>query len=181
MVLLFHEEKGLGHKTADHPFQDPTRWSLREDGCIPGIRRWPDKEIQPQQCPVNIDEVLLTFDIPMNRIIDSKGTSRKTGHEKVSFKVVLGKKLPPMVIFKRKTAIKDKFWLIAYTGKQNKLVSHMSLWPMVCAFKIPTEMNIKGETAVSVDKMIDMMTRTAKIHQVTSSTCPTPNSFYRVY
>lgn len=78
--------------------------------------------------------MLLTFDIPMNRIIDSKGTSsiniRTTGHEKVSFTVVLGchgKKLPPMVIFKRKTAIKDKFWLIAYTGKQNKLVSHMSL------------------------------------------------------
>lgn len=73
---------------------------------------------------------------------------RTTGHEKVSFTVVLGcrgKNLPPMVIFKRKTAIKDKFWLIAYTGKQYKLVSHMSLWPMVCAFKIPTEMNTKGE------------------------------------
>ena len=66
---------------------------------------------------INMDEVPLTFDIPMNRTVEKKGTSsitiRTTGHEKSSFTVVLactasGRKLPPMMIFKRKTAIKEK-------------------------------------------------------------------------
>lgn len=56
----------------DHPFQDPTRRSPREDGCIQGIRCWPDKEIQPQQWPVNMDDVPPTFDIPMYRTIKAK-------------------------------------------------------------------------------------------------------------
>lgn len=66
---------------------------------------------------INMDEVPLTFDIPMNRTMDVQGKSsitiRTTGHEKSSFTVVLGctatgKKLPPLIIFKRKTAIKEK-------------------------------------------------------------------------
>jgi hypothetical protein len=40
-----------------------------------------------------MDEVPLTFDIPMNRTVEKKGTSsitiRTTGHEKSSFTVVL--------------------------------------------------------------------------------------------
>jgi hypothetical protein len=53
----------------------------------------------------------------MNRTVEKKDTSsitiRTTGHEKSSFTVVLactasGRKLPPMMIFKRKTAIKEK-------------------------------------------------------------------------
>jgi hypothetical protein len=41
-----------------------------------------------------LDEVPLTFDIPMNRTVEKKDTSsiaiRTTGHEKSSFTVVLG-------------------------------------------------------------------------------------------
>lgn len=67
---------------------------------------------------LNMDEVPLTFDIPMNRTVDNKGnktvTIRTTGHEKTHFTVVLacaasGYKLPPMIIFKRKTQPKEKF------------------------------------------------------------------------
>lgn len=60
-----------------------------------------EKKIRPQHI-TNIDEVPLTFDIPMDH------TVAKTGTSTVSFTVVLGcqtngLKLPPMVIFKRKT------------------------------------------------------------------------------
>ena len=65
-----------------------------------------------------MDEVPLTFDMPMNRTVDKKGSStisiKTTGHEKASFTLVLsvtaaGTKLPPMIIFKRKTQPKEKF------------------------------------------------------------------------
>lgn len=67
---------------------------------------------------INMDEVPLTFDIPMTRSVEKKGASsvtiRTTGHEKSHFTVVLaccasGKKLPPMIIFKRKTRPNEKF------------------------------------------------------------------------
>lgn len=67
---------------------------------------------------VNMDEVPLTFDIPLGRSVTEKGektvTVRTTGHEKSHFTVVLaccadGTKLPPMLIFKRKTLPKDSF------------------------------------------------------------------------
>lgn len=67
---------------------------------------------------VNMDEVPMTFDLPMNRTVDKIGTKsisiKTTGNEKSSFTVVLsccsdGGKLPPMVIFKRKTIPKENF------------------------------------------------------------------------
>lgn len=64
-----------------------------------------EKKIQPEHI-INMDEVPLTFDIPVNRTVD------KTGARTVN--VVLacqanGQKLPPMVIFKRKTLPKENF------------------------------------------------------------------------
>ncbi|KAK3549935.1 hypothetical protein QTP86_016788 [Hemibagrus guttatus] len=76
-----------------------------------------DKKIQPNHI-TNMDEVPLSFDIPVNHTVEKKGTStisiRTTGHEKPAFTVVLGcygngQKLLPMVIFKRKTLPKEKF------------------------------------------------------------------------
>ena len=70
-----------------------------------------EKKIRPEHI-TNMDEVPLTFDIPVNRTVEKTGTStvsiHTTGNEKSSFIVVLGcqangQKLPPMVIFKRKT------------------------------------------------------------------------------
>ncbi len=67
----------------------------------------------------NMDEIPMFFDMPSNRTLDKAGTKtvfvRTTGHEKTHFTVVLccmsdGTKLPPMVIFKRKTIPKgEKF------------------------------------------------------------------------
>uniref|UniRef100_A0A1A8DN46 DDE-1 domain-containing protein n=1 Tax=Nothobranchius kadleci TaxID=1051664 RepID=A0A1A8DN46_NOTKA len=80
-------------------------------------KKMADKNIQPQHI-TNMDEVLLTFDIPVNQTVEKMGTSTvsvwTTSHEKSCFTVVLacqadGQKLLPMVIFKRKTLPKEKF------------------------------------------------------------------------
>ncbi|KAF4805031.1 pogo transposable element with KRAB domain-like protein [Turdus rufiventris] len=76
-----------------------------------------EKSIQADHI-INMDEVPLTFDMPLNQTVDRTGTSTvsilTTGKEKTSFTVVLcvlsnGQKLPPMVIFKRKTFPKETF------------------------------------------------------------------------
>ena len=65
-----------------------------------------------------MDEDSLTFDIPVYHTLKRTGTNavsiRTTGNEKSSLTVVLGfqangQKLPPMVIFKRKTLPKENF------------------------------------------------------------------------
>lgn len=65
----------------------------------------------------NMDETPLNLDCPDNHTIDEKGAKtiaiRTTGHEKSHFTCVLtcmadGTKLPPLLIFKRKTLPKDK-------------------------------------------------------------------------
>jgi hypothetical protein len=67
---------------------------------------------------INMDEVPLTCDLPMNCTVEKTGSStisiKTTGHRKVSFTCVLactasGIHLPPMLIFKRKTMPKEKF------------------------------------------------------------------------
>lgn len=65
-----------------------------------------------------MDEVPMSFDMPPNRTIDDVGTKtisiKTTGNERSCFTVVLacsmsGDKLPPLVIFKRKTIPKEDF------------------------------------------------------------------------
>ena len=76
-----------------------------------------EKKIRPEHI-INMDEVPLTFDIPVNRTVDKMGAHtvniRTTGNEKLPFTVVLtcqanGQKLLTMVIFKRKTLPKENF------------------------------------------------------------------------
>ncbi|KAF4799341.1 pogo transposable element with KRAB domain-like protein [Turdus rufiventris] len=76
-----------------------------------------EKNIQADHI-INMDEVPLTFDMPLNRTVERTRTStvsiHTTGNEKASFTIVLsvlsnGQKLPPMVIFKRKTLPKETF------------------------------------------------------------------------
>ena len=66
---------------------------------------------------INMDEVMLTFDMPMARTVEVKGadtvTIHTTGNEKTHVSVMLaccalGDKLPPMPIFKRKNSIKEE-------------------------------------------------------------------------
>ena len=65
-----------------------------------------------------MDEVPITFDIPVSRTAGKTGTTTAsictTGNEKSSLTVVLscqanGQKMPPMVIFKKKTLPKEMF------------------------------------------------------------------------
>jgi hypothetical protein len=67
---------------------------------------------------INMDEVPLTFDLPLTRTVNKKGESsvtlKTTGHEKTHFTCVLactggGQKLFPMVIFKRIIMPKETF------------------------------------------------------------------------
>lgn len=60
----------------------------------------------------NMDETPLCFDLPANETVETKGAKtvliKTTGHEKLRFTVVLcclanGTRLPPVIIFKRKT------------------------------------------------------------------------------
>ena len=64
----------------------------------------------------NMDKVPLTFSVPSNKTVDVKGAKRvmikTSGNEKMRYTVVLvccadGTKLPPLIIFKRKTLPKD--------------------------------------------------------------------------
>lgn len=76
-------------------------------------------EVDYPMCRIgNMDETPMCFDMPSTRTINKKGDKtvmiRTTGHEKTHFTVVLtctadGGKLPPMVIFKRKTPPKETF------------------------------------------------------------------------
>lgn len=114
---------------------------------------------------VNMDEVPLTFDIPMNRTIESKGASsvniRTTGHEKASFTVVLactasGKKLPPMVIFKRKTAIKDKLppGVVVHQNEKGWMDNEvMDLWLNRCYVKRPGGFFRQKKSLLVLDSM----------------------------
>jgi len=64
----------------------------------------------------NMDVVPLTFDVPSNKTVDVKGAKtimiKTSGNEKMHYTVVFaccadGTKLPPLLIFKRKTLPKD--------------------------------------------------------------------------
>jgi len=64
----------------------------------------------------NMDEVPLTSDVPSNKTVDVKGAKtimiKISGNEKTHYTVILpccadGTKLPPLLIFKRKTPPKD--------------------------------------------------------------------------
>ena len=64
----------------------------------------------------NMDEVPLMFDVPSNKTVDVKGAKtimiKTSGNEKMRYTVVLvcstdGKKLPSLLIFKRKMLPKD--------------------------------------------------------------------------
>lgn len=98
---------------------------------------------------INMDEVPLTFDIPMGRSVAEKGQKSvnivTTGHEKSHFTVVLaccgdGSKLPPMVIFKRKTMPKIQLSpsvVVAVNEKGWMDQDMMNFWLTKCYTKRP--------------------------------------------
>lgn len=79
-------------------------------------RKIAEYSIEPDEI-INMNEVPLTFDLPLTRTVNKKGESsitlRKTGHERMNFTCLLGcktsrLKLPPMVIFHRVVMPKEK-------------------------------------------------------------------------
>jgi len=88
----------------------------------------------------NMDEVPMSFDMPSNFTIDKKGSENikisTTGSEKCNFTVVLcvtadGGKLPPFVIFKRKTIPKLNFpkGIVVSVNPKGWMTAEMfSLW-----------------------------------------------------
>jgi len=66
----------------------------------------------------NVDEVPLTFDVPLIKTVDVKGAKavmiKTSGNEKTHYTVILAccaddTKLPPLLIFKRKCCLKMQF------------------------------------------------------------------------
>ncbi|GAA6090359.1 pogo transposable element with KRAB domain [Tachysurus ichikawai] len=74
-------------------FQGATASGLQRKARTYCSNKITHKKIQPNHI-INMDEVPLTFDIPVNHTVEKKGTStvsiRATGHEKLAFTVVLG-------------------------------------------------------------------------------------------
>lgn len=98
---------------------------------------------------INMDEVPLTFDLPLTRTVNKKGESsvtlKTTGHERTHFTCVLGctasgVKLPPMVIFKRITMPKEELprGLVIKVNQKGWMVEGlMKEWLAECYAKRP--------------------------------------------
>jgi len=124
----------------------------------------------------NTDEVPLTFDIhpKLSRTVEKTGTStvsiRTTENDKSSFTVVLGcqangQKLPPMVIFKRKTLPKEKFPVGVVITKANPtrwMDDKMSNWLKEVYVKRPDDFFHKYPSLLIYDSMRAHLTDTVK-------------------
>ena len=96
---------------------------------------------------INMEEVPLTFDLPLNRTINKNGESsvmlKTTGHEKTHFTCVLGctasgEKIPPMVTFKRIMMPKENFSkdIVVKVNKKGWMVETlMKAWLTECYSK----------------------------------------------
>ncbi|XP_017276655.1 telomere-associated protein RIF1 isoform X1 [Kryptolebias marmoratus] len=98
---------------------------------------------------INVDEVPLTFDMPLTKTVNKTGASsilmKTNGHKRTHFTCILGctasgKKLPPMVIFKRKAMPKDqlpKDIVVKVNQKGWMLENLMKDWLRECYGKRP--------------------------------------------
>jgi len=114
---------------------------------------------------INMDEVPPTFDIPMSCSISDKGektiNERTTGHQKSHFTVVLaccadGSKLPPMIIFKRKTMPKEAFphGVVIQTNVKGWMdESMMGVWLDRCYVKRPDGFFHRNKALLVTDSM----------------------------
>jgi hypothetical protein len=133
---------------------------------------------------INMDEVPLTFDIPMSRSVEVKGVKtvniRTTGHEKSRFTVVLacsasGAKLPPMIIFKRKTKPKDAFppnVIIKYNTKGWMDEEMMIDWLQQCYSKRTDGFFKKEKAMLIMDSMRAHITEGVKKKFKSMNTIP---------
>ncbi|XP_039542042.1 uncharacterized protein LOC120489360 isoform X3 [Pimephales promelas] len=128
-------------------------------------------------CPqdiINMDEVPLTFDLPLTRTVSRKGESSVTlktnGHEKTHFTCVLsctasGEKLPPMVIFKRTTMPKENFpiGIVVKANKEGWMTeSLMHEWHTECYGKRPGGLFHRNKALLVLDSMRAHITDSVK-------------------
>ena len=123
---------------------------------------------------INMDEVPLTFDLPLTRTVNRKGESsvtlKTTGHEKTHFTCVLcctasGEKLPPMVIFKRITMPKEKFprGIVVKVNKKGWMTeSLMHEWHTECYGKRPGGFFHRNKALLVLDSMRAHITDSVK-------------------
>lgn len=123
---------------------------------------------------INMDEVPLTFDLPLTRTVNRKGESsvtlKTTGHEKTHFTCVLsctasGEKLPPMVIFKRTTMPKEKFprGIVVKVNKKGWMTeSLMHEWHTECYGKRPGGFFHRNKALLVLDSMRAHITDSVK-------------------
>lgn len=120
---------------------------------IDSFRAFVEKEVTTQNVLsdhiINMDEVPVTLDIPLSRTVAKKGQKSVSivtiSPEKSNFRVVLaccgdGSKLPPMVIFKRKTILKVSFpsSIVVTTNKKGWMNKDtMNVWLAKCYSKRP--------------------------------------------
>ena len=119
---------------------------------------------------VNMDEVPLMFDIPMNRTVDVQGPEVLPPDMKnvnspwylpvqpgaKNYHPTRGKKLPPMVIFKRKTAVKAKLSsgvIVQQNEKGWMEHDNMVLWLSTCYYKRPGGFFHQSKSLLVLDSM----------------------------
>lgn len=107
-----------------------------------------ENSIEPDDI-INMDEVPLTFDLPLVRTVNKKGDSsvtlKTTCHERTHFTCALSftisrQKLPPMLIFKRRSVPKEnlpKEIVVKINKKGWMIESLMKEWLTECYGKRP--------------------------------------------
>ena len=129
--------------------------------------------IGPQDI-INMDEVPLTFDLPLTRTVNKQGESsvplKTTGHEKTHFTCILsctasGEKLPPMVIFKRITMPKEKLpkGIVVRVNKKGWMDEKMmETWLTECYGKRPGGFFRRNKALLVMDSIRAHITQTIK-------------------
>lgn len=128
----------------------------------------------PSESIINMDEVPLTFDLPLTRTVNKQGEStitvRTTGHERTNFTCVLGCtasgfKLSPMVIFKRMTMPREEI-PSGISVKVNKkgwmMESVMKEWLQECYGKQPGGFFRQKKALLVLDSMRAHITDSVK-------------------
>uniref|UniRef100_A0A3Q3DKQ0 M-phase phosphoprotein 8 n=1 Tax=Hippocampus comes TaxID=109280 RepID=A0A3Q3DKQ0_HIPCM len=132
-----------------------------------------ENSISPDEIII-MDEVPLTFDLPLTWTVNQKGDSsvilKTGGHERTHFTCVLscaasGLKLPPMIIFKRLTMPKEKFpkeIVVKVDHKGWMSESLMKEWLTECYSKRPGGFFHRKKALLIMDSMRAHITDSVK-------------------
>lgn len=145
---------------------------------VENFHKFVEKKIQENSIGpddiINMDEVPLTFDLPLTRTVNKTGASsvllKTTGHERTHFTCVLactasGQKLQPMVIFKRITMPKEqlpKGIVVKVNTKGWMIEGLMKEWLTECYGKRPGGFFHRKKALLVLDSMRAHITDSVK-------------------